>query len=347
MSAVMSWHQLSRMGVTGLPGAGAPFWQHRSGNTVAVEPLQTESVFRHDRLLGTVVDIRVRADDAATGLAADRAIVDEISRLEAIFSVYHPDSELNRWKRDEVARPSDEFVEVMSTAHDWHIRSNGAFNPMSGLLSEVWHRAESTGTTPSAGELRDVVASIEAPRFIVRDRTVERVGDCAALNLHAIAKGYIVDRATATVVERFGTSMVLVSAGGDLLHRGSPPSRIGIENPLRPYDNEPPITVIDVHDAGLATSGGSRRGFRVGTRRFSHVIDPRTGEPVSVQASITVVAPSATDADVLATVLGLVNPADAVAESDRHDAIACLVIGTDGSLWPNARWRQRFGEPAR
>jgi thiamine biosynthesis lipoprotein len=309
-----------------------------------VEPLHTESVFRHDRLLGTVVDVRVRTVDAATGLAADRAIVDEIDRLEAVFSVYRPDSELNRWKRDDVPHPSDEFIEVMSTALDWHIRSNGAFNPMSGLLSEVWHRAETTGTAPSAGELREVVASIEAPRFTVRDRRVERVGDCAALNLNAIAKGYIVDRATAAATERFGTSMVLVSAGGDLLHRGSPPSRVGIEHPLRPFDNEPPITVIDVHDEGLATSGGSRRGFRIGNRRFSHVIDPRTGEPISAQASITVVAPTAMDADVLATVLGLVDPADAVAESNRHDEVVCLVIGTDGSLWPNARWRQRSGE---
>lgn len=312
-----------------------------------MEPVHAESVFRHDRLLGTVVDVRLRAEDAATRHATNRAIVDEISRLEAIFSVYDPHSELNLWKRGELATPSKEFIEVMSQTLRWHISSQGAFNPMSGLLSEMWNRAETRGSPPSADERCDAVASIEAPRFDVRDGNVERVGDCAALNLNAIAKGYIVDRAAELAKARFGASMVLVSAGGDLLHRGAPSSRVGIENPLRPYDNEPPVTVIDLGDAGLATSGGSRRGFHVGAQRFSHVIDPRTGEPISAQASITVVAPTAMDADVLATVLGLVKPSDAVAESESHHDVACLVIGTDGSLWPNARWRHRFGKPGR
>lgn len=309
-----------------------------------MQPEPADIVFRHTHLLGTVIEVRLRADGVESARAADRAIVDEVVRLEAVFSVHDDRSELSRWKRD-MAEPSAELVEVMSAALWWHDRSGGAFNTMCGVLSDVWRRAERDDRLPSSTELRHAADSIVEPRFSVDDGVVRRVGDCAALDLNAIAKGYIVDRACAQVMERGDVSMAVLSAGGDVLHRGVPSSRVGIENPLRAYDNEPPLTVIDLLDAGLATSGGSRRGVRIRGRRFSHVIDPRSGEPVSEQASISVAAPTAMTADVLATTLGVSAPAEAVAASETFEGCACLVIGNDGSRWPDSTWLSRFGEP--
>lgn len=319
---------------------------HRVGcYTLTVDGSQLESVRRHTHMLGTVIDIRLRGDDVAALDVAERGIVDEIVRLEGVFSVFDEESELSRWKRGALPQPSQDFIEVMTAALDWQHRSNGAFNPLSGVLSQRWQRAASSGETPPMNELRRLARSISEPRFEVKDGHVQSIGDCNAINLNAIAKGFIVDRVCAATIESTGVSMVLVSAGGDMAHRGAPSVPVGIENPLRPYDNEPPLVVIGLGEAGLATSGGARRGFRVGTRSFSHVIDPRTGSPVDAQASISVVAPSAMEADVLATTLGMSSPSEAAHASEAYPGCACLVIGADGSRVANASWVAAYGNP--
>ncbi|MGA9276379.1 FAD:protein FMN transferase [Ilumatobacter sp.] len=307
--------------------------------------VMNEEVYRHTHLLGTLIEVRLRGAEPAALDVVNRLVVDAIVRLQAVFSVFDEQSELSRWKRGEVDQPSAELVTVMSAAHEWQERSLGAFNPMTGLLSDVWLRAEERSSVPTAAELYEVASSIARPRFEITGGRLRRTGDCAALNLNAIAKGFIVDRASDLAMSSGDISMIVVAAGGDVLQRGAPAAKVGIENPLRPYDNEPPLTVIDLADAGLATSGAARRGVQIDGRRFSHVIDPRTGEPVDRQASISVVAPDAMTADVLATTLGMTNPAAAIDASTSFPECACLVIGVDGSRWADQTWRDRYGDP--
>ncbi len=304
-------------------------------------------VFRHYPLLGTVVEVRVEVlvevpvEMEESERAAQRvsdAVVTEIERLESVFSMYRPDSELNRWKRGEVPEPSAEFCAVMESAVDWQVRSAAAFNPLAGVLSAAWAHAEALGTHPTAELLRDLASSIAEPRVEFRNGIPIPIGDCTALNLNAIAKGAIVDRALQLAVDRFAPPLLLVNAGGDIAQRGVGTSVVGIENPLRPYDNEPPVARIGLRNQGLATSGGSRRGFRIDGTWFSHVIDPRTGYPVESQAAISVVASSAMTADVIATVAGVVSPVEAIAFVEPFVDIGCLVIEPTGTLRRDSTW---------
>lgn len=265
----------------------------------------------------------------------DTRVVAEMERLERIFNAFDPDSELSRWKRDDLESPSPEFDEVMGFALDWQSRSRGRFNPLAGVLTARWRQAEIDGAVPSAEELSSLAASIAEPRCRRVDGRIARSGDCDDLNLNAIAKGFIVDRAVARVSEYGGT--VVVNAGGDLTHAGPTPIRIGVENPLRPFDNEPPLARLVLADRAVATSGGARRGFRIGGRRYSHVVDPRSGRPADRIASITVVASDAMTADVVATVLGVLDPPAAVAEAPVW-GVACLVVGADGTISTSAGW---------
>ena len=133
--------------------------------------------------------------------------------------------------------------------------------------------------------------------------------------------------------------MILISAGGDLAQRGERPSTVAIENPLRPYDNEPPVALVELHNGGLATSGGSRRGFRIGDHFYSHVIDPRSGVPVEHHSSISVLASDAMIADVLATVAGMLSPLDAVGYVEGLVDAGCLVVDADGRQFTDPTWR--------
>lgn len=298
-------------------------------------------VERHEPLMGTTVELRITPKPGRGRLvrSAARLVVDEIDRLERVFSAFDPSSELCRWRRGELLEPGPELSAALATALEWQIRSNGAFNPSSGVLSDTWRQAEVQGRPPDPQRLAALAASITEPAYRIVDGAPQVTGDCSALNLNAFVKGWIVDRAAGLAMERCELAEIVVNAGGDLLHLGNGSSVVGIENPHRPYDNEPPLTRVRIARCGLATSGSARRGFRVGGRRYGHVLDPRTGNPVDAIASISVVADDAATADVLATVLGVVDPAAAIELADEY-GVACFAVGKDRGQWRTSTWRE-------
>lgn len=316
--------------------------------------------YQDPAVLGTVVDVAFEVTGVGCQAAEDRAEVvadqlfDEIDRLQAVFSAFDATSELSRWRSGELpgSATSEEFAVLMDHVLFWQRWSDGLFNPLAGELSAVWAEAERSGTEPDPEVLATLADSIAEPRFEMVDGRPVATGDCSRFNLNAIAKGWIVDRALERVFERFdGIDNVLVTAGGDLRHRGSRSARIGIENPLRPYDNEPPLTTIEISNEAVATSGASRRGFRVGGRWFGHVLDPRTGQPARLSSAVSIVAASAMVADVIATAAGISATAEALrlvdgATETAGVAVAALVIDHDGTRHPSIRWRDRFGPPS-
>ena len=294
--------------------------------------------FRHHPLLGTLVEVRVHGSDAATAERIDRVVVAEMSRLEQVLSIFDPSSELARWKRGEVAEPSEELRTVLGLALDWQRRSDGAFNTSAGVLTALWRAAEASGCPPSRSARRAAAARIREPAYeVLADGRVRAVADLSGIDLNAFAKGWIVDRAIDAAWAVGACGGLVVSAGGDLRHRGDQPIPVGIENPLRPFDNEPPIATIALANAALASSGRARRGFRVGDRWYAHVLDPRTGDTVDGVASISVVADDAATADVIATIAGVLPPAEAVVTADALGT-ACLVVSPEGERLANERW---------
>ena len=293
-------------------------------------------------LLGTVVEIRIEAADERAATAAEHAVVDEIQRLERTFSVYDDGSVLARWRSGATDDAGDELVALLTCALDWQRRSDSAFNPLTGLLTARWRAAEVAGFAPTDAELLEIAASIRAPRYEVVDGVVRRVAACDGLDLNAIAKGHIVDLALDAAWHAGPLGSIVVNAGGDLAHRGRGAVTVGIENPRRPFDNEPPLAVVEVANGAVATTGGARRGFVVDGVRYSHVLDPRTGRPVTHVSSATVLAPDAATADVVATVVGVVPVEEALAFVDGLDGVACLVMTAVGDVavsrsWPGVR----------
>lgn len=294
--------------------------------------------FHHTHLLGTIVEIRVVTDDDELATSVDHHVVAEMSRLQSIFSAFDEQSELCRWRRGERFEASPELGELLAIALDWQHRSRGGFNPAVGVLVAAWREATVDDRPPDADRLAALVESIREPRFRVVDGVPVAHGDCSLVDVNAIAKGYIVDRSLAAGRAVDPTLDLTVNAGGDLAHHGAHHLRVGIEDPSRPYDNEPPLTSVHIRDEGLATSGRSRRGVRIDGRWYGHVIDPATGMPVDEIASITVVAADAVTADVLATVAGVRRPADAVVAIEELGGRAGLVVDRDGRRWPSPTW---------
>ena len=184
--------------------------------------------FQDPALLGTVVEfafdmVGSGTDDNAADAAHDRvadhvaeSLLGELRRLQSVFNAFDPDSELCRWRRRELAgtETSDEFADLMNEALRWQRWSAGLFNPLAGELSAEWAQAEASGRQPDPERLIELAAAIAAPRFEMIDDRPVPVTDCGRLNLNALAKGWIVDRASETIAYRFREiDNLLVNAG--------------------------------------------------------------------------------------------------------------------------------------
>ncbi len=303
------------------------------------------SFFRHvahfENVLGTSLEIQVIGEQIESGPRAETAILGEIDRLELIFNAYNPQSELSRWQRsfgEEIA-VSSELAQVLASAQSWKERTSGAFNPAVEAFTRLWKGFEAKNEI-AARELEALLAQMDGPLWSVdlERRTATRRTNLP-VTLNSIAKGFIIDRAAEMGASVEGVRQVLVNIGGDIRHIGIAQVTVSVADPRADAENAIPSCQISLSNQGIATSGDYRRGFQVGNRWFSHLFDPRTGFPVEVAIGVSVVAPDALSADVLATTFSVLSPADSVAFADSLESVGVFWISPNGAHGSNDFWR--------
>ncbi|HEY3282546.1 MAG TPA: FAD:protein FMN transferase [Armatimonadota bacterium] len=295
----------------------------------------------YEQVLGTALELRVWHLGSEAGPRAEAAVLAEVDRLEAVFSAYLPSSEFRRWQEtwDQEVPVSEELATLLEMSELWRGRSGGAFNPAVDALTRLWKEASARDVAPDRCELASVVTGLGQPLWSV-DResgTARRLTRFPAA-LNSVAKGYIADRACQAAALVPGVKRVLVNLGGDLRHWGDAPVRVAIADPFAPADNAPPVATVLLRNQGLAASGNYHRGFKLGDRWLSHLIDPRRGSPVDHVVSASVIAGSVALADLLATVFSVLTTAESLALADSLPAVGLLLLGADGSCCRNAAW---------
>lgn len=296
--------------------------------------------FAHHPVLGTNVNVSVGGPSEDAARALDRLVVDEIERLEGILSRFRPDSDFERWKRNELPTMAPELTVVLARALHWSATTGGALDPRAGAFSDLWRRSAHEGRRPDRHEIDRVLQGLGQPGFeIDTGGRVRCIGDCSGVDVHAFAKGWIVDRALAVATAAEPDATIVINAGGDVARRGSHHTVVTIEDPGRPYDNAAPIDRVALSAGGLATSGNARRGIEIGGRTYSHIVDPRTGEPAHAAVSVSVIADTAEAADAWATALMLAQPDEILAIAGGAD-VGVLAVMADRRVLVNARWRE-------
>jgi thiamine biosynthesis lipoprotein ApbE len=296
----------------------------------------SEFYYHHDHILGTSLDLWITSSDEAGADTAEKAILDEIERLRRIFSTYDDTSEISRLNRTRAAMPvSADMIEVLRLYETFQQRSKGAFNGQLGELVRVWKEAESAQREPDAAVLSRIVHQIREPgwRIDFANGTVTRLTD-HPLNLNAIAKGYIIQKAAAAARLAAPLSGLLVNLGGDMAVVGN--EVVGVQDPLHPQDNAEPVTLVRLTNRAIATSGGYERYYTINGKRHSHLFDPRTGRSAGGPASATVIAPDNVTANALATTLCVLTPAEGLELVAATPGVECLLIGADGTQWRSA-----------
>ncbi|MBX6316430.1 MAG: FAD:protein FMN transferase, partial [Isosphaeraceae bacterium] len=302
-----------------------------------------EFPFYHENVMGTSLELRVQAESAEAARWAEQRVLREIDRLSAIFSGYDPASEFSRWQANAPGgvQVSPELFEVLQASDHWRARSGGAFDPRVEALTRLWSACAQQDRTPTADELAEAKAlmSRDAWRLDPVDRTAQRLSECP-LSLNAIAKGYIVERACDVALEQGrGVRGLLLNVGGDLRVCGETARTIGLAPPRGDSETAEPWTYLEVRERSVATSGDAQRGLRIQGRWYSHIFDPRSGQPAAQTISATVVARRGADADALATICNVLSVEESLRLVDALPDVACLLVTSDGRVARSQAWR--------
>ena len=173
------------------------------------------------------------------------------------------------------------------------------------------------GSSPSRDLARVLAAYAEWSRRTAGAISVRATG---MLNVDALGKAYVIDRAAAAAVTVPGVAGLLLNIGGDIVARGSWP--VGVADPVARADNASPLAQLELRDSAVATSGVSLRG--------RHIVDPRTGRPAQGAVSATVIAPDCVTANALATALCVMPVREGLRLVEQTPGAECLIVAREG-----------------
>ncbi len=282
-------------------------------------------------------EIFLSTRDRSRIMTVHRAL-DLIQELEGQMTVFRDDSEiahLNRCAYEGPISAETGLFELLQLGTKIYRKTGGAFDLTAGPLWKVWGFSRRQGRLPDP-EAVERARSRMGSCFLELDasaRTVRFRRRGLELNLGAIGKGYALDRAGQLLKEK-GLSCALLHAGySSILALGEGPGKesssgwkVSIRDPL---GRTGPLATVQLRNRALSTSGSGEQFFRVGNRRYGHVLDPRTGHPVEKNLAATALAPTAAEADALATAFLVMDLEQVLSYCRQRRGIGAMVVAKD------------------
>ena len=296
--------------------------------------------YHFEIVLGTFLELQIESDQTLNGQNIKDNILSEIDRLANILSHYDPDTEINRWQLGQIPGTglSPELKTVLARAEYWRHQTSGAFEVRTEHLSQLWKQAELNGRFPTAEERHQLLSTFSVAPYQLDAVDAAENKPLVKISLDGLAKGYILDQVCESVRRKYpAVNNFLINIGGDIRKLGDSTWRIDIENPFAPYKKA--FTQIELRKPwSVATSGNYRRGFKIGNKLHSHIIDPRTGLPSTHISSASVLAPMGMDADALATAFSVLPVSQSIRLAESQTNIECLLILSDGTVITSSGW---------
>ena len=295
--------------------------------------------------MGTVFEVTIYTADKYIAEKAFNDVSLEINRLDYLMSNYKKESVLSELNKNASAGPADcnnELAYVIEQALQYSDITDGAFDITIGPLMKKWGFFKKQGRIPGKEELASVLKSVSYKNIIIEEKvkkslsknpvTVKTVffkNTDTQIDLGGIGKGYAVDMA-ARVLKQNGINSALINFAGNIYTFGTPPGKeswvIGLQHPR---ESEGLLGSFEIKDKAVSTSGDYEKFFTIEGKRYSHIIDPRTGNPVKGIVSVTIVTDNATRADALSTGVFVLGPEKGMALIEKLPDVEGIIIYED------------------
>ena len=284
--------------------------------------------------------------DFPQGTEAALDALDEVQRIEQQLSVFRFDSQIhyvNLTAHESPVRLDKELFDLIALCVRLAEETGGAVDITSGPLWKVWGFAKRQGRIPGVEEL-DRARALTGYPFLELDEAAQTVRfkkQGIELNFGCVGKGFALDSAAEKLREH-GVDRFLFQGGLSSVLASGAEWRIGIAHPLRPGQR---LRELVLNDIAVSTSGSQKQSFRHGNRRYSHLIDPRSGQPAEGVFTATVLAPSAALAELLSTAFFILGAEKAADYCSQHPEVsAVLTIPSDTLLDQQCGKLEQFGE---
>ena len=285
--------------------------------------------------MGSTVELKFYSPSEQLFHRVVDACVERTREIDRLFSNYRDDSVLAEVNANAGVSPVSvpgEFLRLVRTSVKYSELTEGAFDITVGSLFELWRAETRAGRLPAGSRIRDALGCTGF-RKIKIDEVKSQVlfeGGCIKLDFGAIGKGYAVDEMV-KIARKSGITRGLVNFGGNIYAMNPPAGKkfwnVGVR---KPGSGSEIISNIDLVNKGVATSGDYERYFEYEGKRYSHIIDPRTGWPAEDVTSVVAVSETATEADVLSTAVSVLGSLGAQTFIQRDKSLGFMVIEKNG-----------------
>ncbi|QCX01681.1 FAD:protein FMN transferase [Aggregatimonas sangjinii] len=289
------------------------------------------------KLMGNRFDITVVAKDSVAAIGYIDDAVKEMNRIEQLISSWDPESQTSEINRNSGKKPvavDEELYRLVERAIGISKLTDGAFDITYAAMDNIWKFDGSMTEMPSKEQIKKSVAKVGYQNIILDEKNLSVFLKKAGMKIGfgAIGKGYAADKAKALLMEK-GVISGIINASGDMNVWGKQPNgeawKVAITNPL---DKTKAFGLLPITDGAVVTSGNYEKFVTFNSKRYSHIIDPRTGYPSSGIVSVTVFAPKAELADALATSIFVMGKETGINRIEQLPKVECIIIDDQGNI---------------
>lgn len=287
--------------------------------------------------MGSRFDITVVAKDSAQGNAYIDSAVKEITRIEKLISSWDPNSKTSEINANAGMKPvivDQELFDLIYRAQGISKLTDGAFDISYASMDRIWKFDGSLTVMPGDEEISNSVAKVGTQHIVLNpdNNSIYLKLKGMKIGFGAIGKGYAADKAKELLIKQ-GVTAGIINASGDMNTWGKQPNgedwKVAITNPL---DKNKVFALLPITNGAVVTSGDYEKYVEINGKRYSHIIDPRTGYPSTGIISVTIFAPKAELADALATSVFVMGKDSGIDRINQLPKVECIIIDDYGNI---------------
>lgn len=295
------------------------------------------SVKQDTVLMGSKFDITIVASDSVTATKNINLVIDEIVRIENLISEWKPSSQISEVNRNAGIKPvkvDKEVFDLTKRALFFSEITNGAFDISIAAMDKIWKFDDSMEELPSQEMLLKAIEKVGYKNIELNElnSTIFLKLPGMKIGFGATGKGYAADQGK-FLMQQLKVKAGIVNASGDMAIWGTQPNnkpwRIGITNPFKLHKS---LKILEVTNAAITTSGDYQKYVEFNGKRYSHIINPKTGMPASGLISVTVIGENAEIANGLSTSIMVLGYEKGLELLKSYPNYACLILTDKGKV---------------